>query len=148
MDRRSRRMATPRPLMASGMAFALTLAVMSGPARAQTAPPAGGSTPAAGQEKDQNKAKEKAAAKAKAKKKEAPPAAKDNPPARPPGEDFQAGIRKTVEQRRQRRARRGQAEGRPPGAIVPWPMPPALIIRQTPEVHDEIGSLLGQLRKG
>lgn len=33
------------------------------------------------------------------------------------------------------------------GAIVPWPMPPALIIRHTPQVHDEIESLLGLLRK-
>ena len=34
----------------------------------------------------------------------------------------------------------GQGQGpddlRPVGAIVPWPMPPALIIRQTPEVHE------------
>jgi hypothetical protein len=57
-----------------------------------------------------------------------------------------------VEKRRQRRARRAQAQGsddmRPVGAIVPWPMPPALIIRQTPQVHDEVGSLLDKLRRG
>ena len=35
----------------------------------------------------------------------------------------------------------------PPGAIVPWLMPPTLIIRQTPETHDEIDSFLGLLRK-
>ena len=48
-----------------------------------------------------------------------------------------------------RPARQGQAldDVRPIGAIVPWPMPPALIIRQTPEVHGEVNSLLGQLRK-
>jgi hypothetical protein len=36
---------------------------------------------------------------------------------------------------------------RPIGAIVPWPMPPALIIRHTPEVHGEVDSLVGRLRK-
>ena len=35
----------------------------------------------------------------------------------------------------------------PVGAIVPWPMPPALIVRQTPQVHDEVGSLLDVLRR-
>jgi hypothetical protein len=38
-------------------------------------------------------------------------------------------------------------DSRPIGAIVPWTMPPALIIRHTPQVHDEIESLLGLLRK-
>ena len=33
------------------------------------------------------------------------------------------------------------------GAIVPWPMPPALIIRHTREVHGEVGSLLYGLRR-
>ena len=32
------------------------------------------------------------------------------------------------------------------GAIVPWPMPPTLIIRHTAEVHGEIEGLLGLLR--
>jgi hypothetical protein len=57
---------------------------------------------------------------------------------------YQASLRRTVELRRQRRM--GRAE-RPVGAIVPWPVPPALIIRQTPEVHDEIGDLLRALRR-
>ena len=33
------------------------------------------------------------------------------------------------------------------GAIVPWPMPPALIIRHTREVHGEVDSLLYGLRR-
>jgi hypothetical protein len=32
------------------------------------------------------------------------------------------------------------------GVIVPYPMPPVLIIRQTPEAHDEIQALLNMLR--
>ena len=66
-----------------------------------------------------------------------------------PSEDYQESIRRTVERRRQRRARRGQATSGsvPAGAIVPWPMPPALIIRQTRETHDEIDSFLVLLRK-
>jgi hypothetical protein len=90
---------------------------------------------------------------AKAKDKESAPAKADaKAPRREPSREFQDSIRKTVEKRRQRRALRAQAlgtvDGQPPGAIVPWPMPPALIIRQTPPVHDEIDSLLGQLRRG
>ena len=42
---------------------------------------------------------------------------------------------------------RDPEDPRPVGAIVPWPMPPALIIRQTPQVHDEVGSLLDVLRR-
>ncbi len=79
-----------------------------------------------------------------------PPAAA-GAPRRQPSEEFQAEIRKTVEQRRRRRARRAQGGPdvtRPVGAIVPWPMPPALIIRQTPQVHEEVGSLLDGLRRG
>ena len=66
-----------------------------------------------------------------------------------PSEDYQVSIRRTVERRRQRRARRGQGTSGSvsPGAIVPWPMPPALIIRQTRETHDEIDSFLDLLRK-
>jgi hypothetical protein len=172
MDRRSRRIASPWPFLAGWLA--LTLPGAGAPAGAQTSsqtpgpdqaslsgqaegsrPAAGTSKPAAVGEKPgggQSKAKTKAVAKAKEKKKDAPPAAKEKAPGRGPGEDFQEGIRKTVEKRRERRARRAQALGtdevQPPGAIAPWPMPPALIIRQTPQVHDEIGSLLGQLRRG
>jgi hypothetical protein len=67
-----------------------------------------------------------------------------------PSADYQASLRKTVERRRQRRARRQQnaadASGAV-GAIVPWPMPPALIIRHTRDVHGEVGSLLSGVRR-
>jgi hypothetical protein len=60
-----------------------------------------------------------------------------------PSEEYKAGLRKTLERRKQRRmAGPGQADG----LIVPYPMPPALIIRQTRENHDEIQSLLDMLR--
>jgi hypothetical protein len=58
----------------------------------------------------------------------------------------QAELRRTVEKKRQRRARRGLSQR--PNAIVPWPMPPVLIIRATPDVHDEVDSLLRMLRRG
>jgi hypothetical protein len=66
-----------------------------------------------------------------------------------PSQAYRESIRRTVEIRRQRRANRGHGMGetRPIGGIVPWPIPPALIIRHTPQVHDEIDSLLGLLRK-
>jgi hypothetical protein len=65
-----------------------------------------------------------------------------------PSEDHQESIRRTVERRRERRARRGQGTSAsvPAGAIVPWPMPPVLIIRQTRETHDEINGFLRILR--
>jgi hypothetical protein len=95
------------------------------------------------------KAKARPAAKAEAAKPEAP--AKAAEPRREPSEAYKKSLRKTLEKRRQRRAQRAQSQGlddaRPVGAIVPWPMPPALIIRQTPEVHAEMNSLLGQLRR-
>jgi hypothetical protein len=62
-----------------------------------------------------------------------------------PSPAFRAELQKTLEKKRQRRARRG--ESRAPNAIVPWPMPPALIIRATPEVHDEVEGLLKALRR-
>jgi hypothetical protein len=72
-------------------------------------------------------------------------------PRREPSEAYKESLRKTLEKRRQRRALRAQAAGsvdpQPIGAIVPWPMPPALIVRQNPEVHGEVNSLLGQLRR-
>jgi hypothetical protein len=75
----------------------------------------------------------------------------ENPAARAtePSAEYQALIRKTVERRRQRRARRQQNAAddvAAVGAIVPWPMPPALIVRHTREVHGEVGSLLYGLR--
>jgi hypothetical protein len=57
---------------------------------------------------------------------------------------YQASLRRTVELRRQRRLDRAEP---PVGTIVPWPAPPTLIIRQTPEVHDEIRGLLRVLRQ-
>jgi hypothetical protein len=57
---------------------------------------------------------------------------------------YRASLRRTVELRRQRRM--AQTD-RPVGTIVPWPAPPTLIIRQTPDVHDEIRGLLGVLRR-
>ena len=104
--------------------------------------PSGAGAKPAGEPARKKKEPAPAAAKAKAR-------AQD--PRREPSEAHKEEIRKTVEQRRQRRARRAQGQGpddlRPVGAIVPWPMPPALIIRQTPEVHDEVGSLLDVLRR-
>ncbi len=67
-----------------------------------------------------------------------------------PSAAYRESLRQTVERRRQRRARRQQGAAdasRAIGAIVPWPMPPALIIRHTREVHGEIESLSDGLRR-
>jgi hypothetical protein len=139
MDSRSRRIAGAGPLLAGWLAFAM--AGVAATARAQDTGKDAGARPGGGQDKGKAGAKKGGAA-----------AARGDAPRREPSPEFQEGIRKTVEKRRQRRARRAQAmgtaEAHPPGAIVPWPMPPALIIRQTPEVHGEVDSLLGQLRRG
>ena len=66
-----------------------------------------------------------------------------------PSAEYNESLRRTVEKRRERRAlrRQGLNDSRSAvGAIVPWPMPPALIIRHTSEVHDEIGAFLFGLR--
>jgi hypothetical protein len=70
-------------------------------------------------------------------------------PRNEPSEAYRESIRRTIELRRQRRSKQGRgiAGSSPVGGIVPWPMPPALVIRHTPQVHDEIGSFLGLLRK-
>jgi hypothetical protein len=60
-----------------------------------------------------------------------------------PSPAYKAALRRTAELRKQRR--RSPAAS-PVGVIVPYPMPPSLIIRQTPEVHDEIEGLLRLLR--
>jgi hypothetical protein len=65
-------------------------------------------------------------------------------PAAEPSPEFRAGLRRTAELRKQRRRDR---MARPPGAIVPYPFPPALIIRHTPDVHDEVRALLDLLRR-
>ena len=61
-----------------------------------------------------------------------------------PSAAYRESLRRTVEKRRQRRALRRQGQSYSSGAvgaIVPWPMPPALIIRHTREVHGEVGAL-------
>jgi hypothetical protein len=65
-------------------------------------------------------------------------------PAGEPSPEYRAALKRTAELRKQRRRDR---TARPPGMIVPYPLPPALIIRQTPAVHDEIGALLDLLRR-
>jgi hypothetical protein len=65
-------------------------------------------------------------------------------PAAEPSPEFRAGLRRTAELRKQRRRDR---TARPPGAIAPYPFPPALIIRHTPAVHGEVDALLGLLRR-
>jgi hypothetical protein len=61
-----------------------------------------------------------------------------------PSPEFRAGLRRTAELRKQRRRDR---TARPVGVIVPYPFPPALIIRHKPEVHHEVRSLLDLLRR-
>ena len=138
MDHRSSRACLAPHLVAASLFLGVLLAV---DARAQ-APSKGGSTPAqnGGAPANGDRQGEKAAAEAAQKKAKA---------RNGPSEDYQESIRRTVKRRRERRARRGQGTigSVAPGAIVPWPMPPALIIRQTRETHDEIGSFLGLLRK-
>jgi hypothetical protein len=58
--------------------------------------------------------------------------------------EYRAALRRTVELRQRRRSDAGGTAR--VGKIVPYPMPPALIIRQTPETHDEIRGLLRVLR--
>lgn len=58
--------------------------------------------------------------------------------------EYQANLRKTIAMRTQRQ----RSLASRPGRIVPFPMPPTLIIRQTPEVHGEIRDLLRLLRGG
>jgi hypothetical protein len=138
MDHRPSRACLAPHLVAASLFLGILLAV---DARAQ-APNKGGSTPAqnGGAPAKVDRQGEKAAAEAAQKKAKA---------RKGPSEDYQESIRRTVERRRDRRARRGQGTSGSvaPGAIVPWPMPPALIIRQTRETHDEIGSFLGLLGK-
>ncbi len=65
--------------------------------------------------------------------------------AKGPSPEYRAGLRRTAELRKQRRQAR---DARPPvGAIVPYPMPPALIIRHTPGAHDDVQGLLDLLRR-
>lgn len=54
------------------------------------------------------------------------------------------GLRRTAELRKERRRGRGASAV---GSIVAYPMPPVLVIRQTPAVLDEVESLLDLLRR-
>lgn len=56
---------------------------------------------------------------------------------------YRAELRRTAELRKQRRRDRA----RPPGAIAAYPFPRALIIRHSPEVHNDIEALLDLLRR-
>jgi len=69
------------------------------------------------------------------------PVLSQNPPAQ--GQAKGGGREKAAGKRPARRKPRGNA---PVGLIVPYPFPPALIIRQTPEAHDEIQAFLNMLR--
>jgi hypothetical protein len=60
-----------------------------------------------------------------------------------PSMTFEESIRHTIEVRNRKRRR---VETSRPGRIVPYPMPPVLVIRQTPEAHDEIRDFLRLLR--
>jgi hypothetical protein len=61
-----------------------------------------------------------------------------------PSPEYRASLRRTLELRKQRRR---APVARPPGVIVPYPLPPSLIIRHRPEVHDEVEALLDLLRR-
>jgi len=61
-----------------------------------------------------------------------------------PSAEYRAVLRRTLELRKERRGNRDTA---PVGRIVPYPMPPTLIIRHTREVHGEVESLLRLLRR-
>lgn len=65
-------------------------------------------------------------------------------PAGEPSPAYRAALKRTAELRKQRRRDR---TARAPRLIVPYPFPPALIIRQTPDIHDEVGALLDLLRR-
>jgi hypothetical protein len=128
------------------LAGILACAVISSPCqtRAQTQPPAQGGSKA-GQKSPKDRPSETG-------KTERRPADADRakPAGNEPSAAYQESVRQTVERRRARRARRQQNGGSDMGAvgaIVTWPMPPALIIRQTPEVHREVDSLLYGLRR-
>ena len=62
-----------------------------------------------------------------------------------PSPAFRAELRRTAELRKQRRREPTRLAV---GMIEAWPMPSALIVRQTRENHDEIGALLDILRYG
>ncbi len=143
MDRQASRPTGSSYLLVGSLLSGVLFAVTAG-AQAQTSgasgstnPQSGAATPAGAGRRGSNPAKE-------------PGRNAGQPqPRNEPSQANRESIRRTVEKRRQRRASRGQGmdDSRAIGAIVPWIMPPVLIIRHTPQVHDEIDSLLGLLRK-
>jgi hypothetical protein len=119
----------------------------AGDALAQAQTPGNGSQSAAPGDK---KREESEPGKTDGRDARAPRGGNDAGRAAAPSAEYQASIRQTVERRRQRRARRQQTaadDSAAVGAIVPWPMPPALIVRHTRDVHGEVGSLLYGLRR-
>jgi hypothetical protein len=65
-------------------------------------------------------------------------------PAAEPSPAYRAGLKRTAALRKQRRR---DATAQSVGVIEPYPFPPALIIRHTPQVHDEVRGLLDVLRR-
>jgi hypothetical protein len=63
-----------------------------------------------------------------------------------PSAAYKASLRRTAELRKERRRAAATTATAPVGVIVAYPMPPALLIRQTREAHDEIEQLLRLLR--
>jgi hypothetical protein len=134
----------PVECVLGGLLFCGVIGV-SGEARAQTQPPAADGSKAGA--KGQQKAPPSAGGKSD---RRGAAGREARGPSEPPSAAYQESLRRTVERRRQRRARQQQNAGDAAGAvgaIVPWPMPPALIIRHTREVHGDVGSLLFGLRR-
>ncbi len=61
-----------------------------------------------------------------------------------PSAEYRAVLRRTFERRKARRDIRITTAV---GKIVPFPLPPSLIIRHTREVHGEVEGLLDLLRR-
>src|SRR5262245_44778332 len=59
-----------------------------------------------------------------------------------PSKEFRQGLRRTLELRKLRRGSPTPSAG----VIAGYPMPPALVIRQRPETHEEVAAFLHLLR--
>jgi len=123
----------------------------TGAARAQSGPPGQSPPPAQAQGKDKavgNAAKTDSKAKTASRQSAKDTAGEQKKARSEPSEAYKESVRQTVERRRARRARREAQTGAPAavGGIVPWLMPPALVIRHTRDVHDDIGAFLFGLR--
>jgi hypothetical protein len=66
--------------------------------------------------------------------------------AQDPANQGKANAKDKAAATKKKPARRKSNRNGAVGAIVPYPFPPVLIIRQTPEAHDEIRALLFMLR--